>query len=87
MIRRPQSCGDVGQVLGPELSISISAEEYQLIARNIESSKAIFQQVTSCLKGKFAEEEQLVLRADEVQAAIQRLEWQLERDLGKIPQP
>src|SRR5258707_13227229 len=59
-----------------------SREEQESIAINLASSKDLVDQIAECLKTKLSEEQQLVVRAEEAQAALQRLEWQLERSLG-----
>jgi len=75
------------QFFHQQVAPALTAEEYRIISQQIESSKTIFDQISAALKSKFAEEELLVMRADDVHAALQRLEWQLERDLGKVREP
>ena len=67
-----------------QASLIISTEEHRLLALHVASSKTIADQIAGRLKEKLPEEELLVQRADEVRAALQRLEWQLERSLGKL---
>jgi hypothetical protein len=62
-----------------------SVEEQESIAVNLASSKDLVGQIACCLKTHLSEEQLLVMRAEEVQAALQRLEWQLERCLGHPP--
>jgi len=63
--------------------VMFSREEQESIAINLASSKDLVDQIAECLKMKLSEEQQLVVRAEEAQAALQRLEWQLERSLGQ----
>ena len=64
---------------------ALSPEEHRSIATKLESSKEIITQITSCLKRRLPFDQQIVVRAGELEAAIQRLEWQLERELGTLP--
>jgi hypothetical protein len=63
---------------------ALSPEEHLSIATKLESSKEIITQITSCLKKRLPFDQQIVVRAGELEAAIQRLEWQLERELGTV---
>lgn len=65
---------------------ALSPEEHRAIAANLASSKAIINLITDCLKRRLPFDQQIVVRAGEVEAAIQRLEWQLERELGQAPE-
>ncbi len=62
-----------------------SAEEQQIIATHLASSRELMDRVAGCLKSRLPEEQLVVMRAEEVLAALQRLEWQLERSLGSLP--
>ena len=64
---------------------ALSPEEHVSIARKLESSKEIISQISSCLKKRLPFDQQIVVRAGELEAALQRLEWQLERELGSAP--
>ena len=63
-----------------------SAEEQEVMATHLASSRELMDQVAGCLKSRLPEEQLVVMRAEEVLAAMQRLEWQLERSLGDDPQ-
>ncbi len=64
---------------------SISPEEHRSIATTLASSKKLITEITSSLKRRLPFDQQIVIRAGEVEDAIQRLEWQLERELGRMP--
>jgi hypothetical protein len=64
---------------------ALSPEEHRTIAQRLESSKEIITQITSSLKKRLPFDQQIVIRAGELEAALQRLEWQLERELGALP--
>ena len=60
-----------------------SAEEQQSMAAHLASTRELMDRVAGCLKSRLPEEQLVVMRAEEVLAALQRLEWQLERSLGQ----
>lgn len=63
---------------------ALSPEEHASIANKLQSSKQIIAQISTCLKKRLPFDQQIVIRAGELEAALQRLEWQLERELGTV---
>lgn len=63
---------------------ALSPEEHAAIANKLESSKEIINQISASLKRRLPFDQQIVIRAGELEAALQRLEWQLERELGTV---
>jgi hypothetical protein len=61
---------------------ALSPEEHRSIATQLECSKEIISRITSSLKRRLPFDQQIVIRAGELDAALQRLEWQLEHELG-----
>ena len=55
-----------------------------LLESDIARTKSDFEHIAESIRTRYAEEDQVVLRVEQVQAAIQRLEWALERSL-EIP--
>jgi hypothetical protein len=45
----------------------------------IARAKGDFEQIADLIKTKYEQEDQVISRVEQVQAAIQRLEWALER--------
>jgi len=72
--------------MNPQSQERFSLEEQETIATHLASSKALMDRLAGCLKSRLPEEQLVVLRAEEVLAALQRLEWQLERSIGRLPE-
>jgi len=63
----------------------LSIEEQKALASHLACSKQLVERIAGCLQARMPEEQLLVMRAQEAQAALQRLEWQIERTLGPTP--
>ena len=55
-----------------------------VLESDLARTKSDFEHIAESIRTRYAEEDQVVLRVEQVQAAIQRLEWALERSL-EIP--
>jgi len=55
-----------------------------LLESDLARTKSDFEHIAESIRTRYSEEDQVVLRVEQVQAAIQRLEWALERSL-EIP--
>jgi hypothetical protein len=50
-----------------------------VLENHIAKTKSEFEQIAETIRTRYSEEDQVVQRVEQVQAAIQRLEWALER--------
>jgi hypothetical protein len=50
-----------------------------VLGDGIARAKGDFEQIADLIKTKYEQEDQVISRVEQVQAAIQRLEWALER--------
>ena len=64
---------------------ALSPDEHRSISVRLASTKKLFSQIADTLKKRLPFDQQIVVRAGEVEAAIQRLESQLEHELGQVP--
>jgi hypothetical protein len=55
-----------------------------VLESDIAKTKSEFEHIAETLRTRYSQEDQVILRVEQVQAAIQRLEWALERSL-EIP--
>jgi len=55
-----------------------------VLESDIAKTKSEFEHIAETIRTRYSEEDQVILRVEQVQAAIQRLEWALERSL-EIP--
>jgi hypothetical protein len=55
-----------------------------VLESDIAKTKSEFEHIAETIRTRYSQEDQVILRVEQVQAAIQRLEWALERSL-EIP--
>jgi hypothetical protein len=52
-----------------------------VLETDIAKTKSEFEHIAETIRTRYSEEDQVIQRVEQVQAAIQRLEWALERAL------